>query len=41
MSVFPVLRGMGENPDIQNVFVRHALESTDDIVNPKIKVTAD
>ena len=41
MTVFPVLRGMGEIPGIQDVFARHAAESHDDIVNPKIKFTAE
>lgn len=41
LIVFPVLKGMGENPGIQDVFVRHAVESHDDIVNPKLKFTAE
>lgn len=41
LTVFPVLRGMGEIPGIQDVFARHAAESHDDIVNPKIKFTAE
>lgn len=41
MTVFPVLKGMGEIPAIQDVFTRHAMERHDDIVNPKLKFTAE
>lgn len=39
-EVYPVLKGLGENPGIQAVFVRHALETEDDYAHPKIKTKA-
>lgn len=40
MEVFPVLKGLGENPGVQTVFVRHALETQDDYAHPVIKTSA-
>ncbi|MCH5278141.1 MAG: sirohydrochlorin cobaltochelatase [Desulfovibrionaceae bacterium] len=40
MEVFPVLKGLGENPGVQSVFVRHALETEDDYAHPVIKTSA-
>lgn len=40
MEVFPVLKGLGENPGVQSVFVRHALETQDDYAHPVIKTSA-
>lgn len=40
-EVFPVLKGLGENPGVQSVFVRHAMETEDDYAHPRIKTSAE
>ena len=40
-EVFPVLKGLGENPGVQSVFVRHAMETEDDYAHPVVKTSAD
>lgn len=40
-EVFPVLKGLGENPGVQSVFVRHAMETEDDFAHPVVKTSAE